>query len=115
MVSFSNYTYEPSLSTRPGAGKPLIEDADVHHAILAKLRKMRADTKWLQGEVKPDRKPSAQIHCMNFMESGSVLDPGSIALAVTSPPYLNNYHYIRSTRPHLYWLGLLDSRADLRK
>ncbi len=25
MVSFSNYTYEPSLGSRPGAGKPLIE------------------------------------------------------------------------------------------
>lgn len=24
---------------------------------------------------------------------------------VTSPPYLNNYHYPRNTRPQLHWLG----------
>lgn len=115
MVSFSNYTYEPSLSTRPGAGKPLIEDADVHATILTKLRKMRADIEWLQAEIKPETKPIAQIHCKNFMESPSLLAEGSIDLVVTSPPYLNNYHYIRSTRPHLYWLGLMDSRDEFRK
>ncbi|MBI2999281.1 MAG: hypothetical protein HYY46_12680 [Deltaproteobacteria bacterium] len=38
MVSFSNYTYEPSLGSRPGAGKPLIEKADVHSTILHKVR-----------------------------------------------------------------------------
>jgi hypothetical protein len=26
-------------------------------------------------------------------------------LLVTSPPYLNNYHYPRNTRPQLHWLG----------
>ena len=29
LVEFSNYTYEPSLSSRPGAGKPLINSAPV--------------------------------------------------------------------------------------
>jgi hypothetical protein len=29
-----------------------------------------------------------------------------VDLAVTSPPYLNNYHYPRNTRPQLHWLGL---------
>ena len=114
MVSFSNYTYEPSLGTRPGAGKPLIESADVHAAVLLKLRKMLADTKWLQAEVKPDATPIAAIHATTFMDAPTIIEEGSIDLAVTSPPYLNNYHYIRSTRPHLYWLGLLGSRSDLR-
>src|SRR5574341_2653282 len=40
MVSFSNYTYEPSLGSRPGAGKPLIDKADVHSTILGKLSEM---------------------------------------------------------------------------
>lgn len=115
MVSFSNYTYEPSLGTRPGAGKPLIEDADVHGAVLLKLRKMLADTASLQAQVRAEDPPFGAVHCMSFMDSPAVLDQGSADLAVTSPPYLNNYHYVRSTRPHLYWLGLLDSRADLRK
>ena len=115
MVSFSNYTYEPSLGTRPGAGKPLIVEADVHAAILTKLCKMRTDVEWLQAKVVPAMKPQAHVHCISFMDSETVLDAHSVDLAVTSPPYLNNYHYIRSTRPHLYWLGLLDSRTDLRK
>ncbi len=115
MVSFSNYTYEPSLSTRPGAGKPLIEEADVHGAVLAKLRIMRADTEALQGVAVRKPNPKALIHCMDFMESAKVLKPRSVDLAVTSPPYLNNYHYIRSTRPHLYWLGLLTERSDFRQ
>lgn len=29
MVKFSNYSYEPSLTSRPGVDKPLVEDADV--------------------------------------------------------------------------------------
>ncbi len=115
MVSFSNYTYEPSLGTRPGAGKPLIEDADVHAAILTKLRKISTDTAWLQSQIRSEIAPKATVHCMNFMQSPEILEAASVDLAVTSPPYLNNYHYVRSTRPHLYWLGLLDSRADLRK
>jgi hypothetical protein len=114
MVSFSNYTYEPSLSTRPGAGKPLILEADVHASILLKLRTMRSDTEQLQKVAQVRRAPTATIHCMDFMDSEKVLKADFIDLAVTSPPYLNNYHYIRSTRPHLYWLGLVEQRSDLR-
>jgi len=29
-----------------------------------------------------------------------------VDLVVTSPPYLNNYHYPRNTRPQLHWLGM---------
>ena len=36
-------------------------------------------------------------------------------LLVTSPPYLNNYHYNRNTRPHLYWLGFCSSPRDLKR
>lgn len=48
MVSFSNYSYEPSLGSRPAAGKPLIVEADVAHVLLTKLRHMRADLVWLK-------------------------------------------------------------------
>ena len=43
MVSFSNYSYEPSLGSRPAAGKPLIHDADVGRVLLTKLHQMRTD------------------------------------------------------------------------
>jgi hypothetical protein len=34
---------------------------------------------------------------------------------VTSPPYMNNYHYVRNTRPQLFWLSLISSPKELRK
>lgn len=40
------------------------------------------------------------------------LADGSVDLIVTSPPYLNNYHYARNTRPQLYWLGLISSPKE---
>ena len=39
----------------------------------------------------------------------------SVDLIVTSPPYLNNYHYNRNTRPQLYWLGLVESTRELKE
>ena len=109
MVSFSNYTYEPSLSTRPGAGKPLIEDADVAATLLAKLRTMRDDIEWLRRETNGIRPGSGRVYNEDFFAGEGRLESGSVNLMVTSPPYLNNYHYVRNTRPQLYWLGLISS------
>ena len=36
-------------------------------------------------------------------------------MIITSPPYLNNYHYNRNTRPQLYWLGYANCPRDLVK
>ncbi len=60
MVSYSNYSYEPSLGRRVSAGK------------------------------------------------------NSVDLIITSPPYLNNYHYNRNTRPHLYWLDFAKQPSDFK-
>ena len=40
--------------------------------------------------------------------------PHSIDVLITSPPYLNNYHYIRNTRPHLFWLEMVQESSDLK-
>jgi DNA modification methylase len=114
MVSFSNYTYEPSLSSRPGAGKPLIEDADVSAALIEKLRHMRADIEWLRSEANGTRPGSGRVYNEDFFAGQRRLESGSVHLMVTSPPYLNNYHYARNTRPQLYWLGLITSPAGQR-
>ena len=50
MVKFSNYTYEPSLGTRRGAGKPDIDDAPVVPLLQAKLIEMARDIETLQSE-----------------------------------------------------------------
>ena len=116
MVSFSNYTYEPSLGSRPGAGKPLIDTADVHSTILTKLSEMVSDIKWIKERVgnRPNE-ATAQIYNLDFLDSANVLSASSIDLMVTSPPYMNNYHYVRNTRPQLFWLSLISSPKELRK
>jgi hypothetical protein len=112
MVSFSNYTYEPSLSTRPGAGKARIEDADVAGILLAKVRQMRSDLGWLRDQRGRDSIGEGAVYNEDFFESKSRLRDGTVDLMVTSPPYLNNYHYARNTRPQLYWLGLISSPME---
>lgn len=111
MVSFSNYTFEPSLGSRPGAGKPLVEDADVASILHGKLSQMAGDVAALEnGIVLADTE--REVHAYSFLDySSSSAKPCDIA--ITSPPYLNNYHYLRNTRPHLWWLGLVDSRDEL--
>jgi hypothetical protein len=43
----------------------------------------------------------------SFFDSPKMFDRrGFVDIVVTSPPYLNNYHYPRNTRPQLHWLGL---------
>src|SRR3990167_4640910 len=116
MVSFSNYTYEPSLSSRPGAGKPLINRADVHSTILTKLSEIVSDIRWVKERVgSRPAEGKAQIHNLDFLDSTNVLASSSIDLMVTSPPYMNNYHYVRNTRPQLFWLSLISSPKELRK
>ena len=115
MVSFSNYSYEPSLGTRAAARKPNIERADVFSIVKRKLWDMHADIvtfqKWI---AKQNRRPQATIHPISYFDDGDQILPKSIDLLITSPPYLNNYHYIRNTRPHLFWLGMVKQSSDLK-
>ena len=115
MVEFSNYTYEPSLSSRPGAGKALITCAPVGRIVTGKLVQMAEDIAMFQQEISGlGRLPQWREHCSSYFDSSRVLSPGSVDLVVTSPPYLNNYHYIRNTRPQLYWSALASSPKELK-
>jgi hypothetical protein len=106
MVSFSNYSYEPSLASRPGSGKALIDNASVAAAVCRKLEEMLTDIEWARQNygyswLQSDR----EVVEGSYFES--TLPAGSVSLAITSPPYMNNYHYVRNTRPQLYWLGMI--------
>lgn len=107
MVSFSNYSYEPSLTRREAVDKPNIEDADVGLAISAKLHLMLEDVDWVQRQMKlQGYRPRAKVFARSIFSAQKVLEDRSfVDLVVTSPPYLNNYHYPRNTRPQLHWLG----------
>ena len=118
MVSFSNYTYEPSLGTRPGAGKPLIEDADAVAILVQKLRQMTRDIEWAQTQDLPPSLPSTSHRVFNasFMTAAEKhLADLPVDLMITSPPYMNNYHYVRNTRPQLYWLALVNDSSALKR
>lgn len=107
MVSFSNYSYEPSLTRRSAVDKAPIPDADVSLDLRKKLNSMVEDVEWLREQIKNVRhKPQSKIYPDSFFLAPDKLKRKAlIDLLVTSPPYLNNYHYPRNTRPQLHWLG----------
>lgn len=113
MVSYSNYSYEPSLGRRVSAGKAEINDFPVIQSVVNKLREMAEDITWVQTRL-ADSKINARVFNDSFFNHQSYLSPASVDLIITSPPYLNNYHYNRNTRPHLYWLGFAQSPQDLK-
>ncbi|MFH0777991.1 MAG: helix-turn-helix domain-containing protein [Candidatus Eisenbacteria bacterium] len=116
MVGFSNYSYEPSLSTRSAAGKDEIENADVLKVFCDKLWEIWTDIGFLQRHMKRfEREPTAAIHRCSYLTSSDLLPELSIDVLITSPPYLNNYHYVRNTRPQLHWLGLVNGSGDLKR
>jgi hypothetical protein len=112
MVSFSNYSYEPSLGSRTAAGKPLIDDADVGQVLLTKLHQIRGDIAWLQEETEGKIIGEGRVINADFFQANVELKSGTVDLAVTSPPYMNNYHYVRNTRPQLYWLNFITSPSE---
>lgn len=111
MVRYSNYSYEPSLGRRASAGKPDILDWPVARTVAEKLGEMLTDIAWLQKRVSTEAAPGIVFHD-SFFTCEAHMAADSVDLIITSPPYLNNYHYNRNTRPHLYWLGYTDKPKD---
>ena len=113
MVSYSNYSYEPSLGRRVSAGKREILDHPVGEVIIRKLAEFSEDIRWFQNH-KPKNNTDVNIVEASFFEYEKFLVAASVDLIITSPPYLNNYHYNRNTRPHLYWLGFAKRPSDFK-
>jgi len=115
MVGFSNYSYEPSLGTRRAAGKADIEDADVAETVAVKLDEMAEDISLFQARIAEfEPPPTAHVYQRSFFDAEEFLSPGSVDILVTSPPYLNNYHYVRNTRPQMFWLDMVNVSGDLK-
>ncbi len=116
MVRFSNYSFEPSLGSRAAAGKPEIANADVVGAISTKLTAMHEDLQSYRAAMLSYRPlPTAKVLAQSSLDLAAAIPAGSIDLVVTSPPYLNNYHYIRNTRPHLFWLDFVAAPSELKQ
>ena len=115
MVGYSNYSYEPSLGRKASVGRPDVDDDDVAGAIAAKLSQMADDSAWYRSARANPARDDGRVLERSFFDGYEALEEGSVDLLVTSPPYLNNYHYNRNTRPHLYWLGFCSSPDDLKR
>src|SRR5437588_6303672 len=113
MVSYSNYSYEPSLGRRVSSGKAEISDFPVLETFLGKLAIIVKDITWFQTQL-AGRELRTSVVNDTFFNYRKYLEPQSVDLIVTSPPYLNNYHYNRNTRPQLYWLGYAEKPQDLK-
>jgi len=110
MVKYSNYSYEPSLGTRKAAGKEDVLDFPVGEYVSGKLFEMAEDIAMVSERMRT----SSRVICDSFFNYSDYLSSNSVDLVITSPPYLNNYHYIRNTRPQLYWLGYATKPKDLK-
>ena len=115
MVDYSNYSYEPSLGRKAAVGRPDVEDFPVADALAAKAMDMAEDSAWYRRTRSKRQRRDGRVIQESFFSAYSQLPAGSVDLLITSPPYLNNYHYNRNTRPHLYWLGFCHSPADLKR
>ena len=115
MVGYSNYSYEPSLGRKASVGRPEVVDDDVAGAIAAKLRQMADDAAWYRGARENPERGDGRVFERSFFDGYSAIPAESVDLLVTSPPYLNNYHYNRNTRPHLYWLGFCAAPREMKR
>lgn len=112
MVRYSNYSYEPSLGRRVSAGKSTIEDFAVATTLAEKVQQMSADSRCLQAQ--PATRVESNVIEASFLTDNHHLHDESVDVIITSPPYLNNYHYNRNTRPQLYWLGYITHSRDMK-
>ena len=115
MVDYSNYSYEPSLGRKAAAGRPDVQDFPVIDALAGKLAQMADDVAWYRQARAKRRRRDGRVIEKSFFDGCRNLPSASVDLLITSPPYLNNYHYNRNTRPHLYWLGFCASPTDLKR
>ena len=116
MVGVSNYSYEPSLGRRVSAGKSPILDADVPRIMRDKLLLMAEDMAVLRAARNGSQRSKTRVFCEDYLDTAvKRLGLSSIDVLITSPPYLNNYHYVRNTRPQMFWLDFAAETADLRE
>ena len=79
---------------------------------------MVRDIEWAQSHNLPHLhlSTSHQVFNVNFMSTAENRLSGlPVDLMITSPPYMNNYHYVRNTRPQLYWLSLTNAFSSLKQ
>ncbi|HOZ46793.1 MAG TPA: DNA methyltransferase [Candidatus Hydrogenedentes bacterium] len=93
-----------------GVTKPK-EDAAVIGPWLSAIREMAEDLAGLPGRGGL----SSRVHLADSRCVGELVEPGSVAAVITSPPYPNEKDYTRTTRLESVILGFIRSKAELRQ
>lgn len=99
----------PYISPRKAKGAPPKNAYSVYKDVLLM---MCADLATVVGKT-----PPCQIHNVlgDSREKRPLIDDESVDLAITSPPYLNNYDYADRTRLELYFWGLASTWGDITR
>lgn len=116
LVQVSNYSYEPSLGSRSAAGKADVVNVDVVGLLCARLSAMEHDSRiYRRAMMHVQPFPEGTVINDDARRMHHLLPESSIDIVITSPPYLNNYHYVRNTRPHLFWLEFVARPGDVKR
>jgi DNA modification methylase len=107
-------------ASRAGAGWPYIapskyhekQERDAIEAFCQQVQAMYKDLLVVQGRRQLHVRSECLLLQMDARDPYPV-EPESIDLAVTSPPYLNNYDYADRTRLEMYFLGWARSWRDI--
>jgi len=105
VYSISNLHFGPEVGVGPAKS-----DAPVIAAWLAAVRAMADDLRKLKGY----KGAPAVVHHLDSRQALDVLEPGSIDLVITSPPYPNEKDYTRTMRLESVLLGFIRNKADLQ-
>lgn len=64
-------------------------------------------------DIDPSLAAMSEVVCLGEDAMAPVINPGTVDLIVTSPPYLNGTNYFRNTKIELWLTGLINSEKDL--
>ncbi len=103
--SASNLHFGPEVGVGPAK-----TDAPVVAPWLSAVRGIAADLR----QVQSLHSPAATIHHADARDISKVLEPQSVDVVITSPPYPNEKDYTRTTRLESVLLGFINSKAELR-
>jgi DNA modification methylase len=101
----SNLRFAPEVSV--GAIK---SDSPVLLPWLANIRNIANDVRNLRSSAKTP----AQVYQADARQISKVLQPSSVDVVITSPPYPNEKDYTRMTRLESVLLGFIPDKAELR-
>jgi hypothetical protein len=105
VYSVSNLHFGPEVGVGPAK-----QDAAVVGAWLGEVETIARDLR----DLRPRRKTPSAAHCADARRTGQFLEPASVDMVITSPPYPNEKDYTRTTRLESVLLGFVRGKEDLR-